>query len=214
MARWGESRMGMNFSEINVACCPPSHLCPCGLLFFKVITTSHYLWFAPLKTPKDFQLSVLGSISWKNSLKNGGGWSLPWCFFLFFMYTISNGSCIDGTEERQYNGRNTWGWPAFETWSGDRAPFLPTLWSGAEKLLDFYINLFESKCSGLDKITPLPCRETKYRKLRAWNTVGLQPRTAFMMLTVIQISHRSKRPSFFFFSCQGRIERGGIFGYE
>lgn len=115
-----------------------------------------------------------------------------------FYHTILNGLCINGTEERPYNGRNTLGWPAFETWSGDRAPFLPALWSGAEKLLDFYINLFESKCSGLYKIRPLPCRGTKYRKPRAWNTVGLQWMTAFMMLTVIQISHRSKRPSFFF----------------
>lgn len=165
----------------------------------KLSQPPNYLWFVSLKTPKDFQLSVLGSINCKYSPKKAGDWSLPQCFFLFFMYTILNGLCINGTEERPYNGRNICGWPAFETWSGDRAPFLPALWSGAEKLLDFYINLFESKCSGLYKIRPLPCRGTKYRKPRAWNTVGLQWMTAFMMLTVIQISHGSKRPSFFFF---------------
>ena len=122
----------------------------------------------------------------------------------FFMYTILNGPCINGTEERPYNGRNTCGWPAFETWSRDKAPFLPELWSGAEKLLDFYINLFESKCSGLYRIRPLPCR-----KPRAWNTVGLQWRTAFMILTVIHISHRSTRPSFYLAASVGW--RGKVF---
>ena len=79
-----------------------------------------------------------------------------------------------------------------------------TIRIGAEKLLDFYINLFESKCSGLYRIRPLPCR-----KPRAWNTVGLQWRTAFMILTVIHISHRSTRPSFYLAASVGW--RGKVF---
>lgn len=137
MAREGEikegdeifrNQCGMRPTKSSLSMCSPWVLQRC---FTKLSQPPNYLWFVSLKTPKDFQLSVLGSINCKYSLRKLVIDRSPQCFFLFFMYTILNGSCINGTEERPYNGRNTCGWPAFETWSGDRAPFPPNsvVWS-------------------------------------------------------------------------------------
>lgn len=83
---------------------------------------------------------------------------------------------------------------------------------GREMLTDFHINLFESKCASykMRMIIPIHSRETMAAKHKAWNTVGVQWRRTFMMLIMILISHRCKRPSFS--GCQHSLEKGGIFG--
>lgn len=64
MARGGEIRKGMKFSETNVACDPPSHLCSCALLGFavlqKVITTSQLPLVCLSQNSKGFSAECAG----------------------------------------------------------------------------------------------------------------------------------------------------------